>query len=120
MTKWKPDSWMGPWKKGTKHTPGPWTAEIPKPVHLGHYAAGQAAKISEVGSITTIASLSVFNNDWQDNARLIAAAPDMLAALQEVEWIFDGEEDITNNGGPNNAMKALQVVRAALRKAGAA
>jgi hypothetical protein len=47
-------------------------------------------------------------------------ADEMVAALREVEWIFDGEEDITNNGGPNNAMKALAVVRAALRKAGAA
>jgi hypothetical protein len=61
--------------------------------------------------------------EWHENKklrRMEVAAPEMLAALQEVEWIFDGEEDITNNGGPNNAMKALQVVRAALRKAGAA
>jgi hypothetical protein len=44
----------------------------------------------------------------------------MFDALSEVEWIFDGQEDIKNNGGPNDAMKALAVVRAALRKAGAA
>jgi hypothetical protein len=58
--------------------------------------------------------------EWHENKklrRMEVAAPEMLAALQEVEWIFDGEEDITNNGGPNNAMKALAVVRAAIRKA---
>lgn len=41
----------------------------------------------------------------------------MFSALMEVEWIFDGQEDITDTGAPNDAMRALAVVRAAIRKA---
>lgn len=53
----------------------------------------------------------------QANARLIAAAPTMFEALREIEFIFDGQEDIDDNGGPNDAMKALTAVRDALAKA---
>jgi hypothetical protein len=55
--------------------------------------------------------------EWHENKilrRMEVAAPLMLEALFEVEWIFDGQEDITNNGGPNDAMRALAVVRAAI------
>jgi hypothetical protein len=124
MTKWKPDSWMGPWEKGTKHTPGPWFWTAPRKVGE-HHPAGSVYEVRANYSLDDkwrgyVTGVLAGSANAEANARLIAAAPDMLAALQEVEWIFDGEEDITNNGGPNNAMKALQVVRAALRKAGAA
>jgi hypothetical protein len=46
-----------------------------------------------------------------------AAVNAMFTALMEVEWIFDGQEDITDTGAPNDAMRALTVVRAALLKA---
>lgn len=49
--------------------------------------------------------------------RQIAAIPAMIEALREIEFIFDGQEDIDGNGGPNDAMKALTAVRAALAKA---
>jgi hypothetical protein len=51
------------------------------------------------------------------DAALIAAAPEMYEALQEIEWIFDGKEDITDDGGPNDAMRALMAVRRVLAKA---
>ena len=44
------------------------------------------------------------------NARIAT----LEAALREIEFIFDGQEDIDGNGGPNDAMKALTAVRDAL------
>ena len=65
------------------HTPGPWFTETLSPI--GHCAIVDADGF-------TIADPSPMG---QDNARLIAAAPDMLAALQLIyanagespEWI---------------------------------
>jgi hypothetical protein len=99
----------------TKHTPGPWATG-------GYDIKAEDGRALIATVIRRYQNRSALDPDDEGaaNARLIAAAPEMFDALSEVEWIFDGEEDITNNGGPNNAMKALAVVRAALRKAGAA
>lgn len=56
----------------TKHTPGPWTI-------LGaDYAEGAHVSIVPPNA-AQVASVKKFDN-WQANARLIAAAPDLLAA----------------------------------------
>lgn len=57
------------------------------------------------------------DHEGRETAAMIAASPTMLTALEEIEFIFDGKEDIDSNGGPNDAMKALTAVRAALAKA---
>lgn len=58
----------------TKHTPGPW-AIIPK----GKPFAGDIA--DNTGAVVAQAYL----NEHQANAKLIAAAPDLLAALERIE-----------------------------------
>lgn len=62
----------------TKHTPGPWTADN--------------LKISRVGpGARPIASLWVndaHKSESQANAQLIAAAPDLLAALKTITNIY--------------------------------
>lgn len=92
----------------TNHTPGPWTATGPK-------------DFSTSGMIILILSIdnypAAFVPGWTDaedtakeaaaNARLIAAAPDMLAALRDAVGILD-----SLGGG-----ETCRAVRAAIAKA---
>jgi len=56
----------------------------------------------------------------ESNARLIAAAPDMLDALRIAAEALDNYSDVNDGGNgpvPNRAMAALQDVEAAIAKA---
>lgn len=58
-----------------KHTPGPWRVEAPKPAR---YPAHRIlAATGYVAEVTIMA-----HNPASDDARLIAAAPELLAALE--------------------------------------
>src|SRR6185437_8235974 len=80
------------------HTPGPWHIEPPASIDSNgrkFYSAGDAFKIfpAEIApSACTIASIFPHSPNHEANARLIAAAPDMLAALEPFADI-DGEGD---------------------------
>ncbi len=75
----------------SKHTPGPWRVDETKALgaygvwteyatHPGHDKAGYPSQVCSV--ITDAFSLTGDNRDERDaNARLIAAAPEMLALL---------------------------------------
>jgi len=54
------------------HTSGPW--------HLGRRAGNPAIYSQDGAEIADV--LHVTNGDWRGNARLLAAAPEMLAALK--------------------------------------
>ena len=87
-----------------KHTPGPWDNRS-RVLTVRHTASGDC--IADIGG-------RCFNED-RANARLIAAAPDMLAALQGVMsyWHLisaDQDEDVTID-------QRLPAVREAIRKA---
>lgn len=65
-----------------KHTPGPWKAEIHcvwGGPNLDRYVAATGTGIGE--------------QEQQANARLIAAAPDLLAALEAIEARISGTYD---------------------------
>jgi ABC-type branched-subunit amino acid transport system substrate-binding protein len=70
----------------TQHTPGPWTTD-------GSAHSGDLDVISPAGRITLIDC--EFSDESEDvltaNARLIAAAPDLLAALMDV---LDADGDL--------------------------
>lgn len=71
-----------------QHTPGPWVASP----NIGYWMVG--APVSE--ELPAHADRHIGNIYSEDNARLIAAAPDLLAALDQVDAYlspFDGEED---------------------------
>lgn len=60
----------------SEHTPCPW--------HVDFDADGAV-----IHNGVTIASVPIDASAWQFNARLIAAAPDLLAVLQQVAKDFD-------------------------------
>lgn len=65
-----------------KHTPGPWIDEMELPV-----ATRQVAAFSGDGNRTLCVRIQSFN--LEADARLIAAAPDMLEALKQAEQQID-------------------------------
>lgn len=96
--------------RATKHTPGPW-------VYIGN---GDIVARSEkyCGGEKDIASVFLTRNDEDEaNARLIAAAPDLLEALQfitqDVCERFDMNDPSTNLG----MRMAVKEARAAIAKA---
>jgi len=66
----------------TDHTPGPWRLDIGK----------HGAAISNGG---TIADINDTMTAWRADARLIAAAPDLLETLETVDAYLapDGDDD---------------------------
>lgn len=70
------------------HTPGPWT--IGNPIFSGPYyiMVGGHTEIARVSDApATSSDYYIKNHDEREaNARLIAAAPDLLAALQDFVW----------------------------------
>lgn len=63
----------------TNHTPGPWAANPDGLIHAGKNRL-HIAQAATIGMGHAAAA----------NARLMAAAPDLLAALQALEWAVDG------------------------------
>ncbi len=82
-----------------EHTPGPW--------RIGDAGNTVFGPKTDRPSPQTIATLSVI--DHEANGRLIAAAPEMLAALKEIERI--------NNNGERDAMDIEKIYRAAILRA---
>jgi hypothetical protein len=75
----------------TTHTPGPWSAEIPANSILCRAKiftarSGRHTVIAEVGFRQGPATLAFAENDA--NARLIAAAPELLSALVDAEFLM--------------------------------
>ncbi len=82
------------------HTPGPWTFDDTLP--------NRSIAITANGGIEKIAKVA----DSFDNARLIAAAPDLLAALQTLL-----EVPQLHGGGTSTAFPHIKRARAAITKA---
>ena len=80
----------------TKHTPGPW-----------HTAGDQGVQIrSQRDQIAKVWTMR--GNEWKANARLIAAAPELLEALQAV---------LANSLDSKGLADAHKQARAAIAKA---
>ena len=87
----------------TQHTPGPWTR------HKWHSQEDQiSAKGGTIALVSHIHTL-VPEAEADANARLIAAAPDLLAALEAIVKITDGSQP--------NYPAVLMVAQAAIAKA---
>lgn len=92
-------------KMKTQHTPGPWHLSKGK-----NYVRKLSPTLTDAPQDYNICELNcmVGNPEFEANARLIAAAPDMLEALEEIA---------ANWGNPARALKRLASVKAAIAKA---
>jgi len=62
----------------TKHTPGPWTLSRSASGNLFVYSAARKSSIAGVAMVAR----DIDRAEGEENAHLIAAAPDLLAALR--------------------------------------
>lgn len=75
----------------SKHTQGPWKAEVA--VTLAGYPTGEWWISSQRGSIDIATTSSDYAPDVEEaNARLIAAAPELLAALKHAVDLIETVE----------------------------
>ena len=74
----------------SKHTQGPWHTAGEQGVQI-RSAKDQIAKV-----------WTMRGNEWKANARLIAAAPELLEALQEVVPLLETVLAITNDPQPGS------------------
>ncbi len=91
--------------KKAVHTEGPWS-----------YENGDDVVYGDGGDVIAEIPAHRTNEDWRDDALLIAAAPELLAAAKLVKdalemWDADGELNFTQT------VRALRAVRAAIVKA---
>ena len=98
------------------HTPGPWAVTTVGSCHGIHPAASD----NERDDICRVAPHNYHPNGWQAakgeaeaNARLIAAAPDLLAALRALV----GEADLGEIDHDDETRRLLDAARAAIAKA---
>lgn len=100
----------------TKHTPGPWVIAELKPMEAPTVWAvegGQIASLSTVGQFQAAQTLE----EVQTNARLIAAAPTMASALDEVEetlgsnlhWLADQLDAAIRQNDPETLRRFKQL-----------
>jgi hypothetical protein len=97
------------------HTPGPWRV-----AKRSAASAGSDALDIMCGGIRVAAMGHNPRAIVERDARLIAAAPMMLAALHELAMLIDGQEDIIDSDHgprPNWAMKVAQIIEPAIVKA---
>jgi hypothetical protein len=102
----------------SKHTPGPWIfyADMPSVDPAWHL-------VTTANKMRVLANVHIEPGNAADeaNARLIAAAPELLGALSDMLGEFDDlsvTDDIrTQIGWSANTIKSLQRARAAIAKA---
>lgn len=97
------------WRQGMKpatHTAGPWSVDYEGPAHLSIE--------DRAGRVLAFCNLQSEDGDEDEaNARLIAAAPDLLAALREVEMLSEHPDASRGN---SKVHFVLHRARAAIAK----
>lgn len=87
-----------------KHTPGPWEV-----IREGRQTMHLSIQTSDEGQKVTLARVYVWGDEKEANARLIAAAPELLAALQFARSVIKSGEGWT--------MVCEEFINAAIAKA---
>lgn len=96
------------------HTPGPWSWREMADRHYNVEVRLGSVALAFDENTANGAATGVIGDEAEANARLIAAAPDLVAHIER-------EHDISNSGGPNWAMRITNEFgrdyRAAIKKA---
>lgn len=104
-----------------KHTPGPWQYSSTGPTMLGY---SQPYAVAQEGVPNLICGCFDDVNGGIDtaqaNARLIAAAPDLYAALYELLKEYDISNRLGDDDTDFGTLPPVVKAKAALEKAGAA
>lgn len=87
-----------------QHTPGPWHRNIKPATHYNTIFAGRNTHV------TRLAVEGKTEAEVEANCALIVAAPELLAALQNVAACFDAND-------PDSMANAMADARAAIAKA---
>ncbi|MER0570982.1 hypothetical protein AAA539_20005 [Pseudomonas aeruginosa] len=101
----------------SKHTPGPWVrcAKSPKIIMSGSIIEGYEGYM--IGSVTGNDNSGFYaaEDEAEANARLMAAAPEMLGALQHIEeyWNRDSNEQAMTDA----LWHIIETAQAAIAKA---
>jgi hypothetical protein len=93
----------------TKHTPGPWTAYNASNGRIYKFWRIKAGK----HVVATVSDIDLTNEDYA-NARLIAAAPELLEALETLINLHEGVDDGGSGIEPEDWQTAKDVVSKAL------
>lgn len=104
----------------TKHTPGPWVVENGLQVwKSGHNTVESPRICTFKNAALPVEQISYV--EMEANARLIAAAPDLLEALKEIEKWYDAIENrpsLCGLGHEKYGKEELpKIIRAAIAKA---
>ena len=93
------------------HTPGPWKQHEDAPLYIMAKIGSKPGCIASVNHVEKGRGVIV-EDETKANARLIASAPTMLAALKGIRDIADGLDDLSENWA-----KELDAVEAAILEA---
>jgi len=102
----------------TDHTPGPWTVTNALQTSgtrapIVGYAGGWVARVFHPSAMPGLTSLAPPADEAEANARLIAAAPDLLAALKAIQAACMDDSSLRHTLGTD----LLDAVDAALARA---
>lgn len=103
-----------------KHTPGPWLLSAgwrPTPSVVDHQNVYAPSKIGVVAKVVMAGQDGDYSAERAANVRLIAAAPDLLAALREIETICTESASECRKRMGTRVGNSLTVARAAIAKA---
>jgi hypothetical protein len=97
----------------SKHTPGPWS--------VADRLVPNGRRWVQRNHTRTLVALVYSTPEREANARLIAAAPDLLEACNEALEFAEDQEDVLDGSygqpEPNRAMQVATMLRAAIAKA---
>ena len=97
-----------------KHTPGPWKISNYRPYQI--IARNPKESTYGVGDDKFPTLAEPCGENKQANAKLIAAAPDLLEACKEAKEYFDQTADV-DDGIPNEEMNLLVGITQVINKA---